>query len=97
MTVTDFPIDSSKSNISKIVLKDRYPESGCAINTESEMIVYILEGSVGLSQDATGTLYEAGDVVLIKQNSAYFWQPYDKVSLLIVSTPPWTHEQQKII
>lgn len=97
MIVTDFPIDSSKSNISKIVLDDRYPESGYALNTESEMIVYIIDGSTELTQGSTTALHTQNDIVLVKSNVAYFWQPKGEVILLIVSTPPWTPEQQKIV
>jgi mannose-6-phosphate isomerase-like protein (cupin superfamily) len=97
MFVTDFPIDSDKSNVSKIVLRSRYPENGHAINTESEMIVYILNGSTELTQETTTVLHAQNDVVLVKSNTPYFWQPKGEVTLLIVSTPPWTPEQQKIV
>ncbi len=46
----DFPIDSTRSNISKIELTTRYPETGYALNTKSEMVVYVLEGKVVLDR-----------------------------------------------
>ncbi len=94
MKVKDFPIDTNSSNISEIVLTERYPEQGFSINTKSEMVVYVLNGKVHYNQE---TILETGSVILVKINEKYYWQPIEKVTLLIFSTPPWTLEQQILL
>lgn len=97
MDVHDFLIESTKSNISKIVLRNRYPQSGYARNTESEMVAFILEGSVELFHNEERKVYTQGDVVCIKVNKRYYWEPQEYLTLLIFSTPPWTHTQQELL
>jgi hypothetical protein len=94
MKVKDFPIDTNSSNISEIVLTKRYPEQGFALNTKSEMVVYVLNGKVHYNQEA---ILETGSIILVKINEKYYWQPIGKVTLLIFSTPPWTPEQQTLL
>ena len=94
MKVKDFSIETNSSNISEIVLTERYPEQGFVLNTKSEMVVYILNGKAYYNQE---TILETGSVILVKTNEKYYWQPIEKVTLLIFSTPPWTPEQQILL
>ena len=94
-TVKDFPLDSTKSNISEIKLTSRYPEEGHVLNTVSEMTVYILDGSVSFNTENESIILNKGSVLLVKINQPYFWQPLDEVTLLIFSAPAWTPEQQR--
>ena len=90
----DFPLDTTKSNVSKIDLSTRYPETGFALNTRSEMVVYVLDGTTQLYCGEKRTVHK-GAVILIKKGEKYFWQPHGKVTLLIFNTPPWVPEQQR--
>jgi hypothetical protein len=92
----DFPLDTKLSNVSEITLSTRYPESGYALNTVSEMVVYILKGEIALTQNVQERIYSKGEVALVKANAKYFWVPQKSATLLIFSTPPWTPEQQKL-
>ncbi len=91
----DFSIDTDRSNLSAIELSGRYPEIGYAMNTKSEMVVYILEGKIMLDRGAKKTLNK-GAVALIKKGEKYFWFPKENTTLLIFSSPPWTSEQQRL-
>ena len=95
ISVTDFPLDTGSSNLSEIILEARYPEIGDALNAESEMTAYILDGEVVLTVESLETLLRKGDAALIGKNRKYHWQPKGEVALLIFSTPPWTPEQQR--
>ncbi len=96
MNVVDFPFDSKNANLAKITLDARYPEQGFAMNTVSEMTVYVLEGSVVLHTEDGEQVYNAGTAVCIPKGQKYFWNPDGQVTLLVFSTPPWTKEQQEL-
>jgi mannose-6-phosphate isomerase-like protein (cupin superfamily) len=96
MKVIDFPLNTDASNVSEITLTARYPEKGYALNTISEMVVYILDGQTQLVRHDTTENLCKGDVVLISTHEKYVWNPEKEVTLLIFSTPPWTSSQQKI-
>jgi mannose-6-phosphate isomerase class I len=97
MNVQNYILDTDTSNVAKITLNARYPEKGQALNTESEMVVYVLEGKVILNKNGEEITLEKEAVVLIKTQEKYFWQPNPEASLLIFSTPLWTSEQQRIV
>lgn len=99
ITVKDFPTNSSNSNISEITLSTRYPEEGSALNTVSEMTVYIKSGSITLTAAGVKQKFVAGSVALVPINTEYYWELEEgyPATILIFSTPPWTKEQQKII
>lgn len=92
----DFPLDTARANVSKIELSARYPEAGYALNTKSEMVVYVLDGAAVLVREKRRKLRK-DSVALIKAGEKYFWQPHDSVTLLIFSTPPWTSDQQRLL
>jgi mannose-6-phosphate isomerase-like protein (cupin superfamily) len=96
MDAHEYVLDTTASNLAKIALQERYPAKGYVVNTKSEMIVYILEGKVGLDKNDNEVTLEKGDAALVKINEKYSWQPDGEVSLLIFSTPSWTPDQQKI-
>ena len=93
----DFPLESKKSNISEITLTGRYPEKGSALNTKSEMVVYVLKGTVVFNQGNMQTTLTRGSVVLVKAKQKYFWEPKKKATVLVISTPLWTATQQRIV
>jgi hypothetical protein len=91
----DFKLETASSNVSKIILSARYPDKGYILNTKSEMVVYVLDGTTVLAREQRKTLHQ-GSVVLIKKGEKYFWQPRGSTTLLIFSTPPWTPGQQRL-
>lgn len=90
----DFTLDSTLANLAEIELTQRYPETGFALNTQSEMIVYISEGKVLFAQGEK-KIFTKGSAVRVKPNEKYFWLPLKKVRMIVFSTPPWTPEQHK--
>jgi len=97
LVAKDFPLKTTFSNLSKIILSSRYPTAGYALNTKVEMTVFILSGKVSLTVQNKKKILIKNSAVLIKSNQKYFWQPQKKVTLLIFSTPPWTPKQQKVL
>jgi len=95
VSVINLPLKTIRSNISEIALTSRYPEKGSALNTKSEMTVYILKGKVTLHQKSKKRTLTKGSIVLVKAKQPYFWLPNPKVTLLIVSSPPWTVKQSR--
>jgi ethanolamine utilization protein EutQ (cupin superfamily) len=87
-----FPVDTI--NMAEITLEVRYPESGFVSNLASDMIVYVLEGKVELTIESRKIALDKGSAVCILKNQKYFWIPNNTVQLLIVSSPPWTADQQ---
>jgi mannose-6-phosphate isomerase-like protein (cupin superfamily) len=96
MNIRDYPLETANANLAEITLIGRYPENGYALNTVSEMMVYVLQGEVVLYLEDSETLLREKDAVLVDKNKKYFWQPNPAVTLLIFSTPPWTKEQQEM-
>ncbi len=90
----EYPLNTDKSNLAKIILNERYPTEGYVTNTISEMTVYILKGEITLMCDNKEQKLSEGSVVLIKPDQEYYWEPYTETTLLIFSTPPWIKEQQ---
>lgn len=91
----DIGLPSSAANLAEICLTGRYPETGFAMNTQSEMFVRVLEGQVTLSCEGYEATMKAGSTVLVETNRPYFWMPDGFVRLLVFSTPPWTPEQHR--
>ncbi len=94
MQVEEFSLQTKDSNLAKIVLEGRYPYQGFAMNTVSEMTVYILEGSVVLHRGDSEDEYLKGMAVVIPKGQKYYWESKGEVLLLIFSTPPWSSQQQ---
>lgn len=97
MDVQEYILDTNDSNLAKINLRTRYPENGYAMNTKSEMVVYILTGKVFLNKNNQDIVLMGGDAVLVKTNEKYFWRPDPEVLIAIFSTPPWSSDQQVIV
>ena len=92
----DFPLQTRRANLAEITLKGRYPEKGFALNTRSEMIVYVVKGRVSFTQGKKKVL-KKGYAVLVKTNQKYFWKPDGKVTIAVFSSPPWNPEQHKLV
>lgn len=95
-SVTEIEIPTTSANVAEVTMSERYPKSGFAVNTESEMIVLITEGSVTIPVGDKKVSVRSGTTVFVPKNTPYFWNP-TKAKLYIVSTPPWTPEQQQLI
>lgn len=96
-SVVDISLPTATANVAEISLTSRYPESGFVLNKQSEMIVRILDGSTIFHYDNEEVLLPQGSTVLVQTNKAYCWIPQGTVRLYVVSTPPWTPEQQESI
>lgn len=82
-------------NLARITLSGRYPEHGWALNTESKMLCYVVEGSGSLYFDDSSFELDAGDVCIIETNEKYYWDA--DMTLLIASTPAWTKKQTRTL
>lgn len=92
----DLPLATNASNASDITLTSRYPETGLTLNASSEMIVRILEGGATVFHSEGEEIeLSAGATILVPANRPYYWRPKGMVRLYVVSTPPWTKEQQR--
>jgi mannose-6-phosphate isomerase-like protein (cupin superfamily) len=89
----DMLFPSSYMNVAEITLSARYPESGYAINRQSEMVVRILQGAVRFSCEGETVEFPTGSTVFVATNKKYYWDPLGSVVLYVVSSPPWTAEQ----
>lgn len=96
-SAVDISLPSEAANVAEITLTSRYPETGLTLNTESEMIVRVLEGETVFSCDREEISLPAGSTILVQTNRPYCWIPRGSVRLYVVSTPPWTAQQQRSI
>jgi mannose-6-phosphate isomerase-like protein (cupin superfamily) len=93
----DIQLPATHANVAEISLTGRYPETGFALNRESEMIVRVLEGSTTFSCEGEEVELSAGATVLVQTHKKYCWIPNSSVRLLVFSTPAWTSEQHDTI
>lgn len=91
----EIPILFEWGNVAKITLTSRYPEKGFALNKQSDMLVYILEGAVEFFCKEEDVKIElgAGSTILVEKNKTYCWIPQGSVTMLVISSPAWTPEQ----
>jgi mannose-6-phosphate isomerase-like protein (cupin superfamily) len=104
--VTEFHPESDEPqiNAAEIGLRKRYPgPTGFSINERSTMICNIRSGRGWIEWLEDGepksVPIQAGDIVRVPNGMKYAWQPQrpSNLSLLIISQPPWTPEQQQIV
>lgn len=93
----DISLPTEAMNVAEIILTGRYPETGFALNRESEMIVRILKGSVTFRCEGEEVELPEGSTVLVQTGRKYCWIPQESVTLYAVSSPPWTPEQHQSI
>jgi mannose-6-phosphate isomerase-like protein (cupin superfamily) len=93
----DISLPSQAMNAAEITLVSRYPETGFALNTQSEMIVRVLKGSVVFHCEGEEVELPEGSTVLVQIDKKYYWTPREPVTLYIVSSPPWTLEQSRSV
>lgn len=96
-SVVEIPFPSAVMNAAEITLTSRYPQTGFALNRQSEMFVRILDGGVRFECEGEEIELLWGAVVLIETNKKYCWVPYGSVTLYVVSSPPWTPGQQELL
>lgn len=93
-TVTEFEFEGEKNINSAVVeLNGRYPESGFALNTVCEEIVYVIEGHGQLVNPQARIVMSTGDMLRIKPNENYYFD--GNLKLLIATSPAWYPEQYK--
>jgi mannose-6-phosphate isomerase-like protein (cupin superfamily) len=93
----DITLPTTAANVSEINLTRRYPETGFALNRQSEMFVRIIEGSTIFHCEGEKILLPSGSTVLVQTNKPYCWIPQGTVRLYVVSTPPWTPDQHESV
>lgn len=93
----DVYLPAHNGNLAEIRLTSRYPESGFARNTKSEMIVRVLEGSVTFVCEGERVELPTGSTVLVERYRTYHWEPTDSALLLVFSSPAWSKEQHEHI
>ena len=93
----DISLPTEAMNVAEITLTGRYPETGFALNRESEMIVRILKGSVTFCCEGEEVELPEGSTVLVQTGKKYYWLPTEAVTLYVVSSPPWTPAQHQSI
>jgi mannose-6-phosphate isomerase-like protein (cupin superfamily) len=91
-TAIEYGFDDEKNiNSAVIELNGRYPETGFALNTVCEEVLYVIEGSGQLVGSQTKIIIETGDMLRIKPNEKYYFD--GNLKLLISSSPAWYPEQ----
>ncbi len=95
MNVKEFELGSVHANLAEIKLSGRYPEKGMVANTNSEMTVYIIKGSVVFLTETGHETFNEGAALVVPIGKKYAWQPIPDATILIFSCPPWTPEQQE--
>jgi hypothetical protein len=107
ISVFEVPFPDGRMNAARVRLERQYPGPNSeAFNRESEMMVYVIAGEVICSANGNKERLGVGHMVLISAQCFYSWEPQPTyvdeklvtyVELLIVSSPPWTKEQQAIV
>ncbi len=95
-TVWTYDFLSNKIDFATAKINGRYPEKGKALNTECDMIYYVISGK--------GTVYNALGEFELKQGDAFFfeknkwyWVEGQDLFIAIPSAPAWTLDQYKEI
>lgn len=93
--VSEYSFKNKSMDLGIATLIGRYPEKGYCVNTASEELVYVLEGSGKIFFEDRDIEFSEGDSVLIDSGEKYFWDTkYCKVAL--VCTPAWNSEQYRL-
>ncbi len=85
--------DSQDAAIAKI--SGRYPETGFALNRESDMVIRVSLGIGIIATRESSEQVEAGDVLFIDRQTPYFYE--GDFEVLMVSSPPWSPDQYEYI
>ncbi len=92
----DFSLGSKRGNLAEITLTTRYPATGFALNKKSEMLVYVAKGKVAFNNGKQSILRK-GHAIRVSPKKEYYWEPLNRVTLIVYSTPPWNPKQHKHI
>ena len=95
-SAVDIPLPVEGFNVAEITLTGPYPEKGHAMNTVSDMAIRILAGETLFECEGERVTLPTGSTVLVQANKRYRWIPADSVTLYVVSSSPWSPEQQVI-
>lgn len=90
-SVYEFPMSNQKMNLAIANIKQRFPETGYAINYVCSEMGYIFEGSGKLITENEEYILSKGDVIYIPPNQKYYWE--GDLEIIVSSTPAWTPDQ----
>lgn len=90
-TAFEYPSEEKDSNGAVIELVGRYPDKGRAMNTQSKMLVYVIDGVGKIVVESEVVELKKGDVVSVESGEKYFWDGH--LTLFIASTPAWSPDQ----
>jgi hypothetical protein len=94
----DVPFLVGNGNASVIELTRDYPEPGRqAVNHESELTVYIIQGNGILELEEDNIPFAWGSLIKIPPEKAYSWRLKTGVQMLVIGNPPWTPEQHQLV
>jgi hypothetical protein len=94
---TDIPIPSKLMNVAEITLSAQYPLTGFVRNKEAGMSVLVTHGSALFECEGETLALSAGSSVFVEAGKKYRWSPTREVTLWVVSSPPWTVQQQEVV
>lgn len=94
-TVTEFGVVGD-SDLAEAHINGRYPESGYALNRQSDMIIRVISGMGALATNNVGYELHAGSVVKIEKETPYFYDG-NHLRLMMICSPPWSPEQYEEI
>ncbi|MES2876637.1 MAG: hypothetical protein V4678_04170 [Patescibacteria group bacterium] len=86
---------SSSQDAATAKISGRYPETGFALNRESDMVLRITHGIGIIATRESSEQVGEGDVLFIDKQTPYFYE--GDFEVLMVSSPPWSPEQYEHI
>ena len=72
--VIEYPLNQSNINIALVNIHGRYPETGYAMNTDVDELLFIQQGAGNLTTiDGDQTPFTEGDAVLVPKGDKYYF------------------------
>lgn len=94
--IIEYPLNDEDIDLVIAEITGRYPDKGYALNNASKELIYILDGRGKIIFKDKEIKYDKGDVVLINNNEAYYYDTnYTKVT--ISCNPAWNIKDYKNI
>jgi mannose-6-phosphate isomerase-like protein (cupin superfamily) len=87
---------NTNSDIATARIDGRYPEKNFALSTESEMIIYVIDGQGAITTKESEVTLQPGDVVCVDKNEPYFYQG-SNLYISMHSTPAWNSQHYREI
>lgn len=93
--VSEYSFKNKNMDLGVATLTGRYPEKGYCVNSVSNELVYVLEGSGVVCFKDGAVDFSEGDSILIGSGEKYYWDTeYCKVAL--ICAPAWSPEQYEL-